>query len=490
MLLTLLLILADIPQALFSSFCSKEVVDSVYNECRIEAESEFGKDAAVGTDYLMADWAYRVSLLDLAEHCLDKALDSDVSDMVLRADCLSLASAVARLRGNLPSAIGYAEECLAIDRENGDEANISSSLNNIAGLYMTYGDVATARKYIDEALEIEERLGRSAYLAIRYGVAAEIYLHQGHHTEALEFVDKALRLDSLDNRVGKIAVRRSQKAEVLMDMGRDDEALAELQTAVPVFREMNNLNSLAISLAQTGEILMRKGQISQSSAAFLESIEVCIESGNKYIESRNRNGMWQLYRDQNADMALEHLERYVELQSVLNSDKASEQMLAFNVKYETLKKEQTIVLQKQRLLWAGILVFLLVILLVLAVTVVVLKIRSAKETEKKNAQLVKANIDKDRLLALVRNNVPKEASREIEDIADVEVTMPKIQLTPRELQIAELCATGMINKEIALRLGISQRTVEVHKNNIFKKLGINNTVELMRYMQMRFADKQ
>jgi DNA-binding CsgD family transcriptional regulator len=200
--------------------------------------------------------------------------------------------------------------------------------------------------------------------------------------------------------------------------------------------------------------------------------------------------MWQLYREQNADMALEHLERYVELQSVLNSDKASEQMQAFNVKYETLKKEQTIVLQKQRLLWAGILVVLLVILLVLAVTVVALKIRSAKETEKKNAQLVKANIDKDRLLALVRNNVPKEASREIEDIADVEVTMPKIQLTPRELQIAELCATGMINKEIALRLGISQRTVEVHKNNIFRKLGINNTVELMRYMQMRFADKQ
>ena len=48
----------------------------------------------------------------------------------------------------------------------------------------------------------------------------------------------------------------------------------------------------------------------------------------------------------------------------------------------------------------------------------------------------------------------------------------------------------MISKEIAVRLGISQRTVEVHKNNIFRKLGINNTVELMRYMQMRFAEKQ
>lgn len=45
MFLTLISILAVIPQELYSSFCSKDVVDSVYNEFRIEAESEFGKDA-------------------------------------------------------------------------------------------------------------------------------------------------------------------------------------------------------------------------------------------------------------------------------------------------------------------------------------------------------------------------------------------------------------------------------------------------------------
>ena len=185
-----------------------------------------------------------------------------------------------------------------------------------------------------------------------------------------------------------------------------------------------------------------------------------------------------------------HLERYVELQAELNNDKATEQMQAFNVKYETLKKEQTIAMQKQRLLWAGVLVAMLVVLLALASVTIVLKVKAAKAVEQKNAVLVKANIDKDRILALSRKNISKEVSTELEEIASNNLVMPEIHLTSREIEIAELCAKGMISKEIAMKLGISQRTVETHKNNIFKKLGINNTVELMRYMQMRFASEQ
>ena len=486
MLLFFALLAVVIPHEMYSSYCSKEVVDSVYNEFRIQADDEFGKDASVGADYLMADWAYGVSLLDLADLCLDNALSSEISDDVLRADCLSLASAVARLRGDLTAAIGYAEECLEIDRSSGIEDNISSSLNNIAGLYMTYGDAGMAKKYIDEAIAIEEGLNRRAYLAVRYGVAAEIYLHLDLHDEALAFAEKAFELDSLDNRTGKIAVRRSQLAEVLMDVGRDDEALVQLEAAIPVFREQNNLNSLAISLAQSGEIYMRAGHVSKATDTFTECVTVCMESENIYIESRGRNGLWQLLRDKDPQMAIVHLERYVELQANLNNDKASEQMQAFNVKYETLKKEQTIAMQRQRLLWTRVLVAMLVVLLALASVTTLLKVRAIKAIEQKNALLIKANIDKDRILALSRKSISKEVSTELKEIASYDVNMPEIHLTAREIEIAELCAKGMISKEIAVQLGISQRTVETHKNNIFKKLGINNSVELMRYMQMRY----
>ncbi|MBQ3733759.1 MAG: response regulator transcription factor [Bacteroidales bacterium] len=54
--------------------------------------------------------------------------------------------------------------------------------------------------------------------------------------------------------------------------------------------------------------------------------------------------------------------------------------------------------------------------------------------------------------------------------------------TDREMDIVKLCAKGLSVKQIADELNISARTVETHKNNIFKKLGFNSTSELIRWV--------
>lgn len=55
------------------------------------------------------------------------------------------------------------------------------------------------------------------------------------------------------------------------------------------------------------------------------------------------------------------------------------------------------------------------------------------------------------------------------------------EFTEREKEIIQLCRDGLLGKEIAARLHISPRTVDNHKNNIFKKLGINSTLEMVQY---------
>lgn len=53
-------------------------------------------------------------------------------------------------------------------------------------------------------------------------------------------------------------------------------------------------------------------------------------------------------------------------------------------------------------------------------------------------------------------------------------------LSERELEVLELVAEGKMNKVVAQDLGISERTVEVHRSNIMHKLGVQTLAQLVR----------
>jgi len=54
------------------------------------------------------------------------------------------------------------------------------------------------------------------------------------------------------------------------------------------------------------------------------------------------------------------------------------------------------------------------------------------------------------------------------------------QLTPREREVLQLITNGQSNKEAGRALGISPRTIEVHRARVMEKLGARNTADLMR----------
>ena len=52
----------------------------------------------------------------------------------------------------------------------------------------------------------------------------------------------------------------------------------------------------------------------------------------------------------------------------------------------------------------------------------------------------------------------------------------RLQLTPRELEVIDLMAQAMRNKEIAAALGVSEKTAQVHVKNIFAKLKVTDRI--------------
>ncbi len=59
------------------------------------------------------------------------------------------------------------------------------------------------------------------------------------------------------------------------------------------------------------------------------------------------------------------------------------------------------------------------------------------------------------------------------------------QVSERENQVLRLVAQGHSNKEIAAELGISVKTVEVHKGNAMKKLGFRGRIEVVQYALLK-----
>ena len=56
-----------------------------------------------------------------------------------------------------------------------------------------------------------------------------------------------------------------------------------------------------------------------------------------------------------------------------------------------------------------------------------------------------------------------------------------VELTPTELKVVQFVARGMANREIALQMKVSQRTIESHVSNMLGKTGLHNRTELARW---------
>ncbi|MDB5809338.1 MAG: response regulator [Betaproteobacteria bacterium] len=89
-------------------------------------------------------------------------------------------------------------------------------------------------------------------------------------------------------------------------------------------------------------------------------------------------------------------------------------------------------------------------------------------------------VDPDALLAAIRSALDADAAMR-RSAREAEGTRQRLSvLTARETQVMELVAKGCHNREIAATLGISPRTVEVHKARMMEKLQVQSVPELVR----------
>ena len=93
------------------------------------------------------------------------------------------------------------------------------------------------------------------------------------------------------------------------------------------------------------------------------------------------------------------------------------------------------------------------------------------------------------MLRLIEQCLTLERDNRDKRLQEADTVRRLDHLTQREREVLELIIIGKLNKQIADVLGISIKTVEVHRARVMEKMGVNSLAELVQHVVTVDADK-
>jgi FixJ family two-component response regulator len=105
---------------------------------------------------------------------------------------------------------------------------------------------------------------------------------------------------------------------------------------------------------------------------------------------------------------------------------------------------------------------------------------TAKTMKKGAVDFLEKPVDHEDLMAAIQNSLEQDLetrSKRTEYNSILELIKT---LTPREHEVMTFVITGMLNKQIAAEMDISEETVKIHRGRVMQKLGIVSVAELVR----------
>jgi FixJ family two-component response regulator len=105
---------------------------------------------------------------------------------------------------------------------------------------------------------------------------------------------------------------------------------------------------------------------------------------------------------------------------------------------------------------------------------------TARAMKKGAVDFLTKPVDRDDLLEAIRVSLARDAENHAQRAKNASIHERIKMLTPREHEVMTYVITGMLNKQIAAAMDISEETVKIHRGRVMQKLRIDAVAELVR----------
>jgi predicted ATPase/DNA-binding NarL/FixJ family response regulator len=349
-----------------------------------------------------------------------------------RAGALHALGSLAFYQGDLIEARRIHEEELAIQRSLGDQPGVLAALESLALVDVRLGYPVQAREYLEEALRIGRELGGQSVLFTLINLS-NVAHEEGDLVRARGMLEEAVAVLRAGEPIQNLSFALLNLGIVARDQGDISNAQAYLEESLAVAERIEQQHMAALCLVNLGSVAAEQGRLEEARSRFERGLHLLAQIG-----------------DRGASAAA--LERCAEV-AVAQGQYARGLQLAGAA--AAVRQTSGLLLLPRALQ----------------------QFESRMEPARR---ALGATVAAEAWAAGMRMSLDEAVARAVERVA-----ADPAPLTPRELEVAQLVALGLSNREIAQRLVISARTADNHLQHILNKLGLSSRVQLAAWVMER-----